>query len=97
MSPAPTLSDIEIQRSLGTLPGWSRKGDTITKSYHFATFPAGIAFLARVADVAEAQQHHPDIDIRYTKVTFALSTHDSGGITTKDFTLAAAIEALAAT
>ena len=96
MSPAPALSDIEIQRTLGTLPGWSRKGETITKSYHFATFPAGIAFIARVADVAEAQQHHPDVDIRYTKITFALSTHDSGGITAKDFALATAIETLAA-
>ena len=96
MSTAPALSDIEIQRSLGNLPGWARKGDTITKSYHFATFPAGIAFIARVAEVAEVQQHHPDVDIRYTKVTFALSTHDSGGISVKDFTLAAAIEALAA-
>ncbi len=90
------LSDIEIQRSLGTLPGWARKGDTIIKTYHFATFPAGIAFLAQVAEVAETMQHHPDIDIRYTKVLFALSTHDAGGITTKDFALATAIEALAA-
>ena len=96
MSSVPVLSDIEIQRALGALPGWSRKGDTIAKSYHFATFPAGIAFIARVADVAETQQHHPDIDIRYTKVTFALSTHDSGGITAKDFTMATAIERLAA-
>jgi 4a-hydroxytetrahydrobiopterin dehydratase len=96
MSTAPALSDIEIQRSLGNLPGWARKGDTITKSYHFATVPAGIAFIARVAEVAEVQQHHPDVDIRYTKVTFTLSTHDSGGITVKDFTLAAAIEGLAA-
>ncbi len=96
MNTAPVLSDIEVQRSLGSLPGWSRKGDTIAKSYHFATFPAGIAFIARVAEVAEAQQHHPDVDIRYTKVTFALSTHDSGGITVKDFTLATAIEGLAA-
>ena len=90
------LSDIEIQRNLGTLPGWARKGDAIVKTYHFASFPAGIDFLARVADVAEAMQHHPDIDIRYTKVLFALSTHDAGGITTKDFALATAIEALAA-
>ena len=92
----PALSDIEIQRGLGTLPGWSRKGDTLVKAYHFATFPAGIAFLARVAEVAEAMQHHPDIDIRYTKVHFALSTHDEGGITVKDLALAKAIEDLAA-
>ncbi len=91
------LSDIEIQRALGALPGWSRKHETIAKSYHFATFPAGIAFIAQVATIAESMEHHPDIDIRYTKVHFALSTHDAGGITQKDFALAAAIEELAAT
>lgn len=89
------LSDIEIQRSLGALPGWTRKGDTLVKSYHFATFPAGIDFIRRVATVAEKQGHHPDIDIRYTKVNFVLSTHDAGGITEKDITLAHAIEDLA--
>ena len=90
------LSDIEIQRALGALPGWSRKGDTLTKSYHFATFPAGIAFIARVAEIAESMAHHPDIDIRYTRVAFVLTTHDAGGITAKDLELAKAIEELAA-
>lgn len=88
------LSDIEIQRALGGRPGWSRKGDTITRVYQFDTFPAGIAFLGQVAEAAEAQAHHPDIDIRYTKLTFSLSTHDAGGITDKDFTLAQAIDTL---
>ncbi len=92
----PALSDIEIQRGLGTLPGWSRKSDTLVKSYHFAAFPDGIAFIARVAGIAESMNHHPDIDIRYTKVHFALSTHDEGGITIKDLALAKAIEELAA-
>ena len=92
----PALSDIEIQRGLGTLPGWSRKSDTLVKSYHFAAFPDGIAFIARVAQIAESMNHHPDIDIRYTKVHFALSTHDEGGITIKDLALAKAIEELAA-
>jgi 4a-hydroxytetrahydrobiopterin dehydratase len=96
MPHATPLSDIEIQRALGGLPGWSRKGDMLVKAYHFATFPAGIAFVAAVSEIAEAQAHHPDIDIRYTKVQFACSTHDAGGITEKDFTLAHAIEALAA-
>jgi 4a-hydroxytetrahydrobiopterin dehydratase len=90
------LSDIEIQRGLGALPGWSRKSDTLQKSYHFATFPDGIAFIGKVAEIAEQMAHHPDIDIRYTKVNFVLSTHDAGGITVKDFELAKAIEALAA-
>lgn len=88
------LSDIEIQRGLGSLPGWSRKSDTLQKSYHFATFPDGIAFIGKVATIAESMAHHPDIDIRYTKVNFVLSTHDAGGITTKDFELAKAIEGL---
>ena len=91
-----SLSDIEIQRGLGTLPGWTRKGDQLVKSYHFAAFPDGIAFIARVAEVAESMNHHPDIDIRYTRVQFALSTHDAGGITAADFALAKAIEELAA-
>jgi 4a-hydroxytetrahydrobiopterin dehydratase len=88
------LSDIEIQRALGSLAGWSRRGDVLVKTYEFAAFPDGIDFLRRVADVAEAQQHHPDVDVRYTKLTFQLSTHDAGGITEKDFTLAQAIEGL---
>lgn len=90
----PPLSDIEVQRGLGALPGWTRKGSAIVKTYHFAAFPAGIAFLAQVAELAEARQHHPDVDIRYTRLHFALSTHDAGGITPKDFELATAIEAL---
>jgi 4a-hydroxytetrahydrobiopterin dehydratase len=95
MPPAPVLSPDQVQQHLATLSGWTRQGDAITRTYRFATFPAGIACIARVAEVAEAQQHHPDIDIRYTAVTFTLSTHDSGGITEKDFVLARAIDAAA--
>jgi 4a-hydroxytetrahydrobiopterin dehydratase len=91
---APTLSDIEIQRALGELPGWSRRGDVLTKSYTAPSFPAGIAFVQRIADAAEAANHHPDIDIRYTKIVIVLSTHDSGGITSKDVQLAKDIERL---
>lgn len=93
---APALSDIEIQRALGRLPGWSRRANVITKTFTMPTFPAGIHFVQRIADAAEAAQHHPDIDIRYTKITIALSTHDSGGLTQKDLDLADAIEAMAA-
>lgn len=88
------LSDIEIQRALGALPGWSRRGDALTRTYQFAAFPDGIEFLRRVADVAESQAHHPDVDVRYTKLTFSLSTHDAGGITEKDFVLARSVDAL---
>ncbi len=88
------LSDIAIQRELGNLPGWSRRGDVITKTFQFRNFLAGIDFVAAVAKVAEAANHHPDIDIRYTKIVFTLSTHDAGGITQKDLDLAREIERL---
>jgi 4a-hydroxytetrahydrobiopterin dehydratase len=89
---APLLSDIEIQRALGRLPGWSRRGGVISKTYTAASFPAGIAFIGRIAVAAEEAQHHPDIDIRYTRILIALSTHDSGGLTQKDIDLAGVIE-----
>ena len=86
------LSDLEIRRALGELPGWTRKGDVVTKTYSFARFADGIRFVQQIAEVADAMDHHPDIDIRYTKVTFALSTHDAGGITQMDLDLAKKIE-----
>ena len=89
------LSDLEIQRALGSLNGWARRGDAITKSFTFERFADGIAFVQRVAKAADAMNHHPDIDIRYTKVTCALSTHDAGGITENDLTLARTIETVA--
>lgn len=87
------LSDLEIQRALGSLNGWVRRGGALTKTYTFTTFADAIAFVNRVAKLADAADHHPDIDIRYTKVTLALSTHDAGGITQADLDLAGKIEA----
>ena len=86
------LSDLEIQRALGGLAGWSRRGDTLTKTFSFDRFPDGIAFVDRVAKIAEDMNHHPDIDIRYTKVAMTLSTHDAGGITQSDLDLAGRID-----
>ncbi len=86
------LSDLEIQRGLGRLPGWARRGDTLIKTFAFARFADGIAFVDRVAKVADAMDHHPDLDIRYTKVTCTLSTHTAGGITALDLDLAGKIE-----
>ena len=88
------LSDLEIQRALGRLPGWSRRGDTLVKTYTFQRFADGIAFVNRVAKAADAMEHHPDIDIRYTKITCTLSTHDAGGVTDSDLKLADQIEKL---
>ena len=96
LDPVPErLSDIGIQRELGALPGWTRRGDALTKTFRFATFPLGISFVTRVADLAESMDHHPDIDIRHTRLTFTLSTHDAGGITANDLRLAREIERLA--
>ncbi len=80
------------QRELGNLPGWSRRGDAITKTFQFRDFLTGINFVPAVAKAADAADHHPDIDIRYTKVTCTLSTHSAGGITQKDLDMARAIE-----
>ncbi|MEO8335832.1 MAG: 4a-hydroxytetrahydrobiopterin dehydratase [bacterium] len=91
----PRLSDLEIQRALGSLPGWARRGEVLTKTFTFPTFPAGIEFVQRIAAAAEDVNHHPDIDIRYTKIVCTLSTHDAGGITQNDLSLAATIESLA--
>lgn len=86
------LSDLEIRRALPSLPGWARKGDALVKSYSFGRFADGIKFVRQVAELADGMNHHPDIDIRYTTVTFSLSTHDAGGVTQRDFDLAKAIE-----
>jgi 4a-hydroxytetrahydrobiopterin dehydratase len=91
----PVLSDADLSEALAGLPGWARDGDVIEKTYELPTFPGAIAFVGRIADRAEAANHHPDLDIRYRKVRVALSTHDEGGITEKDVALATEIEGLA--
>lgn len=89
------LDDQAITQALQALPGWERDGDAIVKTFAFPAFLDGIAFVARVAQAAEVADHHPDIDIRYTRVRCALSTHDAGGITANDVGLASTIEELA--
>lgn len=89
---AELLSDIAIQRELGNLTGWSRRGDALTRTYQFRNFVDAMEFVNRVALLAEGANHHPDIDIRYSKVTLTLSTHDAGGITANDLELARAID-----
>lgn len=89
------LSDIEVQRELGALIGWTRRGEAIAKTWTFQAFTAGIGFVNKVADAAERMQHHPDLDIRYTKISAVLSSHDAGGLTAKDFALAKEMDRLA--
>ena len=87
------LTDDEISSALGNLSGWSRKGDAIERTFTFQRFADGIAFVDRAAALADAADHHPDTDIRYTKIKVALSTHDAGGVTQKDVDLASQITA----
>jgi len=89
----PKLSEDEVAKGLASVPGWKRDGEWLERRYEFPTFPAAIAFVNRVADAAEALDHHPDIAISYTKVTLRVSTHDAGGLTANDFALAARIDA----
>jgi 4a-hydroxytetrahydrobiopterin dehydratase len=91
----PSLPNDSVDQRLEALPGWRRDGDEIVKTYELPSFPEAIAFVTRIADLAEQADHHPDLDIRYRKVRVALSTHDQGGVTDKDFALAAEIETAA--
>ncbi|MCL4355778.1 MAG: 4a-hydroxytetrahydrobiopterin dehydratase [Nitrososphaerota archaeon] len=89
------LDKSEVDTELKRLDGWKKEGRFITKTYEFEEFMDGIAFIGEVARVAEEQEHHPDIHLRYTKVTLALQTHSAGGVTAWDFGLATAIEKVA--
>lgn len=82
------LNEDQIQAELAKLPEWSETGEAIQRTYGFQDFVQSMGFVTRVAEEAERSQHHPDILIRYNKVTLTLSTHDAGGITMKDFHLA---------
>jgi len=86
------LTDTEITDRLKSLAGWQYKDNAISKLYRFKEFMDGIRFINRVAEMAEAADHHPDILINYTRVTFTCTTHSEGGVTEKDFMLAEQIE-----
>ncbi len=89
------LAEPEIQQLLGGAEGWTREGDSITRSFTLPTFPAGLVFACAVGNLAERADHHPDILIQYKKVTLTLSTHSAGGLTEKDFGLAREINGIA--
>lgn len=90
------LSADEVDRLVGTdLPEWSREDDALVRSIESETFALGIRLVDAVAVVADELDHHPDMDIRWTTVTFRLSSHSAGGITQNDVELAKRIDALA--
>jgi 4a-hydroxytetrahydrobiopterin dehydratase len=85
----------EITRRLGNLPGWEVQNGQLTKTFKVNTFAHAVLFIGAIGQYAEAANHHPDLSLKgYNKVTVALSTHSAGGLTEKDFALAAQIEAL---
>ena len=86
------LTDPEIEARLGKLDGWTREGDFITKTFQFETFKSAMRFLNKVARVAEEQEHHPDVSLRYSRVKLSIQTHSEGGLTSWDFGLAREIE-----
>ena len=89
------LTDEELERFLSNSEGWTPQGDAIVKDFAFPGFRAAIAFVNRVAEKAEAARHHPDIEVHYDHVRISLSTHDAGGVTDKDVSAAAEIDAAA--
>ena len=88
-------SDADIQAALQELPGWKREGKTLVKTYDMHAFKGAVAFVSKVADLAERADHHPDIFIQVKKVTVTLSSHDVGGVSARDLRLARQIEAAA--
>jgi 4a-hydroxytetrahydrobiopterin dehydratase len=88
------LNATQIKAACATVPAWRKRRATITRTFEFKDFPAAIKFVNQVARLAEKAWHHPDLDIRWNKVTLTLTTHDAGGLTEKDFELAARFDRL---
>ena len=89
------FSEQEIAEKLNAIPDWSYEDGQITRTFSFETFMDGIDFVGEIAEAAEAADHHPDIDIRYSNIKVSLSSHDIGGISERDFALAAEVSRLA--
>ena len=90
------LTADEIHTQLADLPGWQGDPAGLRRSVQFPDFPTAISAIAEVAEVAEEIGHHPDMDVRWRTITFALTTHDAGGVTQLDVELAHRISAIAA-
>jgi len=91
---ADLLSEPEIGQHLAQIEGWTREGREIFRQFQFKNFVEAMRFVNSVAEAAEKANHHPDIDIRWSKVLLRLSTHSKGGLTRADFDLAAAVNSL---
>lgn len=94
-APLPRLSELEIQRQLNQLSGWTRQDGKLQRTFEWKNFVEAIAFVNQLVEPSEKLGHHPDILILYNRVTIVLSTHDAGGLTQKDFELARTISQIA--
>jgi 4a-hydroxytetrahydrobiopterin dehydratase len=90
----PTKLDTGIEGWLLEHSGWKREADAVVRTFEFADFPRSVAFVVRLAFLAEKHNHHPDIDIRWNKVRVLWTTHDAGGLTRLDLILAEASDEL---
>lgn len=90
----PLLTEEQVKKRLASLPGWKRAGKSIRKQFELADFVESMGFVQKVALLAQRADHHPDIELRWNLVTLTLATHSEGGLTERDFKLAAEIEAL---
>ena len=90
----PLLSEEEVERRLGDLPGWELEGKAIRKPFKGDDFKSSVDFVNRVLPVAEEMNHHPDLEISWNTVTVTITTHSEGGLTENDFELASKIDAL---
>lgn len=88
------LSEQEIQERLKTLTGWKYEGEALVRELEFANFQEAFVFVTRLALMAEKANHHPDIDIRYNRVRVVLVSHDAGGVTNRDASMASEIAKL---
>jgi 4a-hydroxytetrahydrobiopterin dehydratase len=88
------IASADLPAFLAQCPAWRLEGKAITRTVKLSSFPEAIAFVGRVADLAEEANHHPDFDIRYREVTLRLTTHSKGGLTGRDFDLARRIDEL---
>lgn len=88
------LDRSRLEEFLVSHPGWVLDGDTITRTFTLSNFARAVGFVVSVGIIAEKANHHPDMDIRYRRVTVSLTTHDHGGVTLKDISLARHIDKL---
>ena len=90
------LSAEAIERRMTDFDDWALNGDSLQRTFGFEDFAAAMDFVQSVAELAERHQHHPDIMIRFNKVTLTLSTHDVGGLSERDFAFAKSVDDLKA-